>query len=365
MSDRLRYLIQSGAASEKQLEEAGRDFVLATKTAARSPQMRSHSGDVQEVGDRVLRFTVSDESTDRMGDIIRQDGWDLGNFKRNPVILWGHDGDTRPPVGRAVGVGHTVRAGLKSLEMDVEFAPKEAHPFADTVYQLSKSGYLKATSVGFLPLETKEYKTDEEAKAAGLGPYGVEYTKSEMLETSVVSVPANPNAVQDGLKRLVEEGRVGSDGAESFAKCYQVTERDLQRRIDRLSDARSDSLSEFFQANRKTIEDAIVSSIHPGPLTFEEDVQRFSWDATEYREASVPISSAWNLPEKEDGLESLIERLVCALEINTREVANLRRSLIPEVVRSHGATGYTAASLVKGLESGLERFREAFEKKDD
>src|SRR5262245_25714543 len=37
-----------------------------------------------------LEFVLSDETPDRMGDIIRADGWDTRNFKRNPVALFAH-----------------------------------------------------------------------------------------------------------------------------------------------------------------------------------------------------------------------------------------------------------------------------------
>ena len=38
-----------------------------------------------------MRFVASDESVDRYGDIIRASGWQLDNFRKNPVLLFAHD----------------------------------------------------------------------------------------------------------------------------------------------------------------------------------------------------------------------------------------------------------------------------------
>jgi len=46
-----------------------------------------------------MRVVASDESTDRYGDIIRVSGWDLKNYRANPIVLFGHD--AKSPVGTA------------------------------------------------------------------------------------------------------------------------------------------------------------------------------------------------------------------------------------------------------------------------
>ncbi|NKI20347.1 hypothetical protein HFN20_03700 [Paenibacillus dendritiformis] len=48
---------------------------------------------------RVLRFIGSTETEDRDQDVIRATGWQLENYKKNPVFLWAHD-YTVPPIGR-------------------------------------------------------------------------------------------------------------------------------------------------------------------------------------------------------------------------------------------------------------------------
>ena len=38
-----------------------------------------------------ITFVASDETEDRLGDVLRSDGWDLEAYRRNPVFLWAHD----------------------------------------------------------------------------------------------------------------------------------------------------------------------------------------------------------------------------------------------------------------------------------
>lgn len=134
--------------------------------------------------DRRAKFIASDETVDRMGDIIRAKGWGLQEFKENPVLLWGHRSD-EPPIGTVDNIGVQ---GTK-LIADVTFATEEQNPFAERIYQSVKAGIIRAVSVGFMPIEIKQRKSDK-------GEFlGLEFLKQTLHELSVVSVPANPNAL--------------------------------------------------------------------------------------------------------------------------------------------------------------------------
>jgi len=142
---------------------------------------------------RALRFTISTGSVDREQDRIALAGWDLANFKRNPVVLWGHDA-SRLPIGRAYDL-QIAGGGLKA---SVEFIPAdtpEGGQFAEAVYRLARGGFIAATSVGFRPLAW-EYTTDKERGADEWFP-GIDFNQQELVELSVVTVPANPEALLD------------------------------------------------------------------------------------------------------------------------------------------------------------------------
>lgn len=141
--------------------------------------------EVAAKGTRKRRFVFSDGSVDRAGDRIDPAGWQTEAFMRNPVALWAHD-SFAPPIGRASNVG---RVGDK-LKGDVEFMPADISPFADSVLRMIDGGFVRAVSVGFIPLKWSFSKDKDR-------PYGVDFEKQELIEISVCPVPCNPNALQD------------------------------------------------------------------------------------------------------------------------------------------------------------------------
>lgn len=129
-----------------------------------------------------LNFVLSDETKDRMGDIIRADGWELANFKKNPIALFRHDS------GFPIGNWKNVRVENKRLVGTLDLAPEGASPRVDEIIRLVRAGVLKAVSVGFRELESRPLGNDFRD--------GMEFIRQELLETSVVTVPANQNALQ-------------------------------------------------------------------------------------------------------------------------------------------------------------------------
>lgn len=144
-----------------------------------------------EVGKAVAssRFIASTGQVDRMGDIIKQDGWDLASWRRNPVILWQHD-NGRAPIGR--GVDAAIVDG--NLEITVEW--DMADPFAAEIAGKVERGFIQAGSVGLIPRRLK-YRSDlpmtdpDYAKDS----WGVVIYEAELVEFSIVTVPANGGAL--------------------------------------------------------------------------------------------------------------------------------------------------------------------------
>jgi HK97 family phage prohead protease len=135
-------------------------------------------------GRRGFRFCFSDGSVDRMGDIIDPAGWDTRDFLKNPVALWAHDSSS-PPIGRA----SNIKVEGNRLMGDIEFAEKDVYAFAETIYRLVENKFINAVSVGFLPLEWKWAEDDDDRR------WGMDFQRQELLEISVVPVPANAHAL--------------------------------------------------------------------------------------------------------------------------------------------------------------------------
>jgi HK97 family phage prohead protease len=129
-----------------------------------------------------LEFVMSDDSVDRMGDVIEADGWLLDNFRKNPIALFGHD--ARFPIGKwsEVVVRGNQLIGRLALMDPVSDRMREVHAAVD-------AGVLRAVSVGFHPTPGS-YEPIEGSKVGGL-----RFTEQELVECSLVSVPANPNAL--------------------------------------------------------------------------------------------------------------------------------------------------------------------------
>lgn len=147
---------------------------------------------IEKATDSGFSFIASTAAIDRQGDSIDQAGWDLSNFKQNPVMLWAHD-YSAPPVAKALTLDATDPRGLVGT---CEFAPTD---FAQQIKTLVEGGFVNALSVGFIPLQRN----------------GNIITKSELLEISFVPVPANQEALILAAKSLTDKG-FASDIVEKF-----------------------------------------------------------------------------------------------------------------------------------------------------
>jgi HK97 family phage major capsid protein/HK97 family phage prohead protease len=126
-----------------------------------------------------LTFVLSDATKDRMGDVIDPKGWVLDNFKQNPMALFNHNS------GFPIGHWEDVKVQGGRLIGKLKLAARGTSDRIDEIISLVEQGILRAVSVGFAPIERKP-----------LDDGGIRFTKQELLETSLVSIPANPAAVQ-------------------------------------------------------------------------------------------------------------------------------------------------------------------------
>jgi HK97 family phage prohead protease len=137
----------------------------------------------EKAGDGSFTAIASTATKDRHGEVVSVDGWDLKNFKKNPVLLWAHD-HTIPAIGRATKVWVTDgKLMFKGVWQDITDMGKAAK-------QLVDEGIINSFSVGFLPSDME----------------GNKYLKQELLEISLVNVPANPDAMMQAFKSLKSSG---------------------------------------------------------------------------------------------------------------------------------------------------------------
>lgn len=131
--------------------------------------------------DPVMDFIGSTGQVDRYNEQIDQTGWDLTAFRANPVIPDCHNYDS---VARILGRADSIEVKDGALVNRVRFCLD--NPLGAMAYKMAKSGFIKSQSVGFIPLEWVNGK-------AASDPDRI-YKKAELLEVSLVVVPANAGA---------------------------------------------------------------------------------------------------------------------------------------------------------------------------
>jgi HK97 family phage prohead protease len=137
-----------------------------------------------DVDAREVEVVASDGTKDRYGDTINPDGWELGNYRKNPIFLADHSYRVDHVTGQSTG--ERVENGL--LIVRSRFLPAGLNPLADMVLGMVEAGAIRTVSVGFRSLEHKFRYEDEKFT-------GIDFIRQELLEVSWVAVPANPNAV--------------------------------------------------------------------------------------------------------------------------------------------------------------------------
>lgn len=134
-----------------------------------------------------LIAVASTASEDRHGEVVSQEGWDIKAFKKNPVLQWAHD-HTEPAIGVAKNI--KIEGAGKKARLVFEPVFHDYTEKAKALKAMVEDGILNSFSVGFRPLEMD----------------GNVFTKQELLEISLVNVPANSDARMLAFKSLESKG---------------------------------------------------------------------------------------------------------------------------------------------------------------
>tara|TARA_Y100001963_G_scaffold149722_1_gene229642 strand:+ start:1990 stop:3228 length:1239 start_codon:yes stop_codon:yes gene_type:complete len=142
---------------------------------------------IGESGSLVLSYIASTDAVDRYGDIVEQQ-WELDGYQKNPVVLFNHRQDSLP-----IGKAKNIKVENNQLMIDIEFDMEDSE--AARIARKAKNGFLNAVSVGFQPLDfTPRAELPKDNKS--YAEIGNIYHKSELLEVSIVTVPANSSATE-------------------------------------------------------------------------------------------------------------------------------------------------------------------------
>jgi HK97 family phage prohead protease len=170
-------------------------------------KIRNFSAEIRKKNEetRTVTFIASDESRDSAHTILIQDGWDLSRFEKNPIIGYNHQvyGSWKPEdVDFVIGKGHAYIEDKKLL-VDITFEPADINPLAEKVYKKVLFGSLNSVSVGFIPIKGHWSEKEDEGPREKNETYY--YEQMQLLEISVVNIPANGNASKKGEGEVEDE----------------------------------------------------------------------------------------------------------------------------------------------------------------
>ena len=165
---------------------------------------------VNEETSSLIAF-VSTPRLDRMGDIVRPEGMDNADFRRNPVVLWAHD-DTLPPIGRSAREEIQAEGILAEPVFDLKNDPKGFHK---QIFGQYVDGVLNAFSIRFLPRSWEKIMVKNPENGAEIWSGGFDFKEWQLLEFSAVPIPAQPDALAlaaNGISHLARA--LGVEGVE-------------------------------------------------------------------------------------------------------------------------------------------------------
>lgn len=149
---------------------------------------------------REIDFVISSEMVDRYNTVLKIDNWQLDNYMRNPIVGYQHNvygGDlfNPPDPDDIIGLSEVKKEG-NILSARALFETGDINPKAEKIFQKLLFGSLRSASVGFL--EVGEGDTDKETNI-------YTFSGQELLEWSVVNIPANPEAAVRHFRTTTDE----------------------------------------------------------------------------------------------------------------------------------------------------------------
>ena len=144
---------------------------------------------------RIISGVATTPEPDRLGDIIEP----MGVKYKNPLpLLWQHN--SREPVGKVrfdkpTPDGITFEAQLAKVT-----EPGKLKDRLDEAWQSVKLGLVRAVSIGFRAVEM-----------SFLDDGGIRFIKTEVLELSLVTIPANQDATITAIK-AIDDGLLAASG---------------------------------------------------------------------------------------------------------------------------------------------------------
>ena len=248
---------------------------------------------IEEDGSIVIKGLASTNALDRTGDVIDHNAWKEGgldNYSGNPIILFNHDYNR--PIGRAKYCDVT----QNGLELEAKISKS-----AGDIVDLIKDGVLGAFSVGF-KVKDADYNKETD---------GFLIKSAELLEVSVVSIPANQTATFSIAKSFDSDGDYEEFKAQ-FNKAHSVesvitdkTEQPSAANADIMEkDMSNDNISPEFDLKAFAEE---VAKKTATSIAMQQAEQKAKDDAEIQKSAEIEAEAKAVQDQKEDEQKTIIQ----------------------------------------------------------
>lgn len=155
----------------------------------------------------LVEYVASDETVDSYREVIRATGWRFDDFEKNAPFVDSHEyGTIEKLVGKVVDFAVRGKQLVETVQWAIDVPENK---LAQLGWKMTQAGYLRAVSVGFVPLRvaTPHSSNSMEWQEAlqsvgGKADSGIRaiYLEQQQKELSACILGANPNALAKSYK---------------------------------------------------------------------------------------------------------------------------------------------------------------------
>ena len=137
------------------------------------------------------RMVIAANELSRNGDELNLRGVSFKSYRKNPVVLWAHNTYSGIPIAKTLKIGHDDQGRIVA---DFEFNSDDE--FAARVENAWNGGFIRGASIQYMPTKVVEVRNEDGSVER------LRVEESELLEWSLVPIPADPDSVRAAARAL-------------------------------------------------------------------------------------------------------------------------------------------------------------------
>lgn len=184
----------------------------------------------------LMEYVASDESLDSYNEIVKASGAQFSRFQKNAPFVDSHNYESIDCLlGKVVDFRVDGRRVVETVQWAIDVP---SNLLAQKGFQMTAAGYLKAVSIGFIPISyVTRWDSDQAAFQEALEeinvPAGTDvrtiYLEWDQMELSACVVGANPNAVAQ-IEKAYQAGILDDADIEHFSTVSRDFARAFEQR---------------------------------------------------------------------------------------------------------------------------------------